>query len=888
MSSRRKKWLSRLLAVYLVLLGLSHLKRTIDPVEIEVTTGQDVFVAKGFGSDDGEPMEIVYRDQGPKDGIPILLIHGSPVGSSLFEELMNAMPQDMRLIAPDLPGHGDSTHEVTDGSFEADADYLHQLLQSLGLSGVHVVAYSRGGGPALLLADRYPEDVSSLILVSSLGVQEQELLGNYTLNHALHSCQYLLFVTIEELVPHFGYLDDAILNTDYARSFSDADQRPLRDILSEIEVPTLIIHGTHDALVPVAAAREHHRIVPHSELEEMPDGHLLIVQRAGEIAGSISGFVHKSKNGLAKVRSEASPDRLLQAAEEKAANPGAPASGHGLLFLGFLLFLATFVSEDITCILAGILAAAGTLSFPVATLACFLGIMVGDLLIYLAGRVFGAKAVRYPPFRWILTEAHLEMAQEWFRRRGGVVIFTTRFIPGSRLPAYFAAGMTRTHTAKILFYFFLAAIIWTPLVVGISMLVGNPLLNFFAKFERWALPALIGLIFFLLFLVKVIAPLFTARGRRIFYGAWQRKVRWEFWPRWLFYPPVVLWVLWLGIRFRKPSLFTSVNPGIKGGGIAFESKRQIYHLLESGKGRIARTFPLPPEETSEEWIRRVREFQQQLTSPFPIACKPDFGERGNGVSIVVDKDHLLPALRIAGPAPIVQEFVPGLEYGIFFEKKPSEDVGRVTSITRKIHTSVIGDGVKTLEELILTDKRAVCSFPYFREKHREQLMRIPAEGESIELATLGSHCRGSLFLDGNSLLTPELSVAINDIFKGVQGLSFGRLDVKCPSDQDLRGGENITVLEFNGVTSEPTHIYDPKHSLCYAYKAVLGQWTRAFEIAAENRNNGFYPLSARQTLRIVFAAMRGRPPSHGTSKASSKESEHFCNLKGTPEKDRHP
>ncbi len=859
MKSRRKKWVLGVLALYLAVLCLSHLKRSIDPVSPIPDSDQKTFAVVGYGEDQGQTLQISYIDEGSADGIPVLLIHGSPVGTSVFDALVEEFPSDLRVIAPDLPGHGNSTLEVSDGSFKADADYLIQLLDYLDIPSVHVVAYSRGGGPAIRLLDRDPSRVQSLVLLSSIGVQEQELLGNYTLNHAIHSLQLGFFIAIEELIPHFGYLDNAILNSDYARSFYDADQRPLRDILSRVEVPTLILHGAQDALVPLAAAKEHQRIIPQSEYTVLKGGHIVLVKKAGAVADHINGFVHRTESGLARARKDADPARILQAAEAQSQNPSTPASGQGLLFLAFLLFLATFASEDLTCVIAGILSAAGTMTFPVATIACFAGIVVGDLIIFFGGRLFGARAVQYPPFRWVLTEERLKVAQEWFHRRGAMVIFTTRFIPGSRLAVYFAAGMTRSHIGKFLLYFVIAAAVWTPMIVGLARLIGNPLLHLIAQFEHWALPALLGLIFVIFLLTRVVAPLMTHRGRRIFYGAWKRKIRWEFWPRWIFYPPVVVWVLWLGFRYRKPSLFTAVNPGIEGGGIAFESKRQIYSLLEKGRGTVARTISLSQGSSQKEWRNEVRDFQNSLPQPFPLVCKPDYGERGDGVMIARNEEQLLAALEQSDRDPLVQEFIHGLEYGIFFEKLPSLPTGKITSVTRKIHTSVTGDGTSTLDTLILNDNRAVCSYPYFSEKHKAQLATIPANGEVIELAELGSHCRGSLFLDGAGLLSPELIDAVNRIFEGTEGLCFGRLDLKCPSDLDLRNGQNLTVLEFNGLTSEPTHIYDPQHSLLNAYRTVFSQWKRAFEIAAENRANGYEPWSARETLRVMVAAMRGRP-----------------------------
>jgi len=855
MKAELKKWLRILLVAYLCLLVASHLKRILDPIEIEPGEAQKIFVADGYGEDAEQPIEIAYLDEGPRDGPVLLLIHGSPVGSSVFDPLIEALPENFRIVAPDLPGHGNSTHLVKDGSFRADADYLHQLIERLDLQAVHLIAYSRGGGPALILMENHPEEVSSLVLLSSIGVQEQELLGNHSLNQALFSLQYGFFLLLEELVPHFGFLDNSILNTDYAQSFSDADQRPLRGILSRIEAPTLILHGENDALVPLAAAEEHQRIVPHSELKTLSGGHIVLMKKAGIVADHISNFVHKTEAGLATVKSQASPARLLAAAQAKAENPGAPASGRGLVFLVVILVLATFVSEDLTCVVAGVLAAAGTISFPIACLACFLGIFIGDLTIFFMGRIFGAKAIHHAPFRWVITESRLDMASTWFDRRGAVVILATRFIPGSRLPAYFAAGMARIKTAKFIFYFVVASAIWTPLLVGLSMLLGNQLLNFLSTFEHWALPGLLGLILIFFAITHLIVPAFSHRGRRILYGRWRRKVRWEFWPRWVFYPPVVLWVIWLGLRYRHPSLFTGVNPSMEGGGIAFESKREIYEQLAKGQGSIVRTLALDPEQSIPEWLGFVRSFQKDLKQPYPLVCKPDQGERGEGVTIVQNEKELEAALKDLEGTPLVQEFIPGLEFGVFFEKKPSESQGRITSITRKIHTSVVGDGLQTIDSLILNHERAVCSYPFFREKYKEQLLSIPAEGEVFELAPLGTHCRGSIFLDGSNLASAELDASINRIFDGAEGLCFGRLDAKCPSEEEFQEGKNITLIEFNGITSEPTHIYDAKYSLWFAYRTVFAQWNRAFAIAEENKKNGHPPWTATQTLRRLFAAL---------------------------------
>src|SRR5436190_20487295 len=95
-----------------------------------------------------------------------------------------------------------------------------------------------------------------------------------------------------------------------------------------------------------------------------------------------------------------------------------------------LIALATFVSEDLTCIATGALIAAGKLGFLPGVLACIVGIYVGDLLLYCAGRWIGRPIVNWKPLRKILTPQKLDRASEWLAERGASVVILSRFTPG--------------------------------------------------------------------------------------------------------------------------------------------------------------------------------------------------------------------------------------------------------------------------------------------------------------------------------------------------------------------------------------------------------------------------------------------------------------------------
>jgi hypothetical protein len=85
------------------------------------------------------------------------------------------------------------------------------------------------------------------------------------------------------------------------------------------------------------------------------------------------------------------------------------------------------------------------------------------------------------------------------------------------------------------------------------------------------------------------------------------------------------------------------------------------------------------------------------------------------------------------------------------------------------------------------------------------------------------------------------------------GFYFGRYDVRARSVEDFSAGR-FTVIELNGVTSEATHIYDPRIGLVEAYRALFEQWRLAFEIGAENVRRGAETTSIRELVREVAVA----------------------------------
>jgi hypothetical protein len=200
---------------------------------------------------------------------------------------------------------------------------------------------------------------------------------------------------------------------------------------------------------------------------------------------------------------------------------------------------------------------------------------------------------------------------------------------------------------------------------------------------------------------------------------------------------------------------------------------------------------------------------------------------------------------------ILQQYVSGQEFGIFYYRYPDAAAGRVFSITEKKLPVLVGDGRHTLEELVLADDRAVCLSDFYLRKNAERAEETPAAGEQVQLVELGTHCRGAIFLDGGQNVTPALEKTVDRMARTFDGFYFGRFDVRVSSVEDLREGRNLRIIEVNGVTSEATHIYDPKLSLWQAYSILLEQWRVAFEIGARNRARGTRPAGMFELLRSM-------------------------------------
>lgn len=240
---------------------------------------------------------IAYRDEGA--GEVLLLVHGMGGSSHSWRALVPKLATKYRVIAPDLLGHGQSDKPRGDYSAGAFAVWLRDLLDALGIPKATIVGHSLGGGIAMQFAHQHRDHCQRLILISSggLGADVGTLLrllslpGSELLLNALASRPVLrasdalrVRLSLDGEVTRFSETLRAqawLTDRDSRRAFlrtlrSVVDHRgqavcALSRLHSHTDLPSLIITGDQDRVIPVAHAHAAHAALPGSRLHVLPD-----------------------------------------------------------------------------------------------------------------------------------------------------------------------------------------------------------------------------------------------------------------------------------------------------------------------------------------------------------------------------------------------------------------------------------------------------------------------------------------------------------------------------------------------------------------------------------------------------------------------------------------
>ena len=510
-------------------------------------------------------------------------------------------------------------------------------------------------------------------------------------------------------------------------------------------------------------------------------------------------------------------------------------------------FLATFVLEDAAAVGAGLLLAAGQMSWPAAFTACFLGIWAGDTGLYALARFAGRGW--FERSSWKKHAAPVARSERWFAEHGTAILIFSRMLPGARLPTYLAAGFLKVPLARFLAVTGVASFVWTFAVLSLVRFFGAPVARWLAAYKIGGLRLLVaGLL--LLAAVQGFRRVLGGVDWRSVRAALARWRRWEFWPGWLFYPPVAVYYLWLAVKYRGTMLPTAANPGIFSGGMVGESKLATLRDLMAHSPEFTAEAELLAGTTAAERLASLQVICARRKIGYPFILKPDVGQRGAGIKLIRDGTQAEAYLRQTGAALLVQRYAEGPhEAGIYYYRFPHEAHGRIFSITEKVFPVVVGDGKSTVAELVRRDDRARCIAAKYLHRLGARQAEVPAAGVEVKLVEAGNHAQGCIFRDGARLNSPALERRIDEISRQVDGFFIGRYDLRYASEAELRAGVNFQIVELNGAAAEAASIYDARNSLWSAYTTLFRQWDLVFAIGRENRRRGCVPMGVFQCLR---------------------------------------
>ena len=821
--TRRRWWVALALAAYLALLVASTAWRILiaadDPADACDASVATLPVRDGSGAEIADrALRVCLARWGEPDAdrIPVVMLHGSPGSKANFQAIGPLIAdRGRRVLAPDLPGSG-HTAMTPDMSLASQARVVIDLMDHEGIERAHIVGWSSGGGVAIRAAQQHPDRVASITMLASIGTQHTEGSGSFLFEHAKYAAGIGVLGALPELIPHFGALGDFRARAGWLVAFWDSDQRDMARVMRGLETPTLIVHGRRDPLVPDWAAEAHKRIMDDSARLVMLDAmHFMPFTMPGRTGEILSAHFDRHDDPAAPA---------LTGVVDEAPLPDRGGAAALVTLIGRALTPIPWWIEALAIVVLARWrpwSASVACGLFVATARLDPGVALAGLFV---GRVLGMRIARDP------------LERPW--AFGG----------------YVTGGLWML-VALVLGSVWSGAVVW-PATERAG--AGGLIVSFAAGSVTLAA-------------LSRVAAMIHRRGRWRTHAVLTRLRRHEYWPTSALYLPVMIRIPFWFVRLRGARAITALNPGYGDDAGVFAERKSLIATRFRDRS-IVLDLALVDADHDDRFARAraILESRSELGG-YPVIAKPDVGQNGRGVALLRDERDLREYIN-AHPEPFVlQRYHPGpLEVGVAWARDPATitdpehtgPAGRVTGITIKTLPEIEGDGRTSLRMLILRDERLRVQAAEFFAAHRGSLDEVPGAGETVRLGVAGNHVRGAMLLDGSALITPELERAIDRIAGGFadehgRGFDIGRFDLRCPSREALARGEDLGVIELNGLTAEPTQIYDPERSVWWAWGQILGYWRDAVRLAeARIRTGTGQMMDPRAFRRRLLAHLR--------------------------------
>ncbi len=280
-----------------------------------------------FNKIDVDGFKIFYREAGPRDAPVLLLLHGFPTASHMFRDLIPLLADNYRVIAPDLPGFGQSdmpSHTEFKYSFEALAERIERFTEVIGLKRFAVYVFDYGAPTGFRLAMRYPDRIAAIISQNG-NAYEEGLSDGWTpiraywndpsaanraalrafLQPGTTIWQYTHGVADTTAVSPDGYsldnhylmrpgADDVQLDLFGDYKSNVALYPKFQDYFRTHKSPLLATWGTNDPFFLPPGAEAFRRDIPKAEVRFFDTGHFALETHSAEIGAAISDFLARN------------------------------------------------------------------------------------------------------------------------------------------------------------------------------------------------------------------------------------------------------------------------------------------------------------------------------------------------------------------------------------------------------------------------------------------------------------------------------------------------------------------------------------------------------------------------------------------------------------------
>ncbi len=538
------------------------------------------------------------------------------------------------------------------------------------------------------------------------------------------------------------------------------------------------------------------------------------------------------------------------------------------------LLVLPFAHEDLAIILGGYIIVNHLMPTPLVAISIYGGMVASDFALY----GLGAAARRVPWLNRYAVDARVRRFGEALKRNVFGLVLLCRVVPGVVFVAFVACGWMRVSLARFTAASLVVSALYLPLMLYLVIEFGSALDD---HLGLMAWPILFGALAATSYVRRRVfafrepgareatserTPLAPCAGMPPLVAADRKVAAAERIPPTLFYLPLLLNWLRLGLGKRSLTLPSSANPAIVTGGMWGEAKSSYFFDVAATERRWIADFVVVKRGSGPNSmpcdLARAKRALCDAELDLPLIAKPNIGWHGRGVRRIDDEADLERYVAHFPEAAtlMLQRYVPYAgEAAVLYARLPGEAAGRIQSLTLRYFPHVVGDGRQTLRELIVADERAqwkarlhLGADPSHFGPSRQDLDRVPARGEAVRIALIGNQRAGALYRDGRRYITAALEARFDKIARSMSEFHYGRFDMRFESLDALMRGEAFAIVEFNGIGGEAIDCWDPHLAVREVYGRLFAQQRLLFEIGDANRARGFRPTGYGEFLASLI------------------------------------